>query len=140
MHHTTQSLDTEKKMAAAESAGGFAVLKAFGVKTICGMIGAGMLYVVLPPIDKTGRFDRKEFVCRLAIAGLFSNFFGDMAIEALSGIHHLQGWIDFHAHASAVYLMTGAPGWWISRAVALWFQRRNGKDIAELVKDVKESV
>lgn len=140
MQHTTPTINTEKKMAAAESAGSFALLKALGFKTTCGMVGAAMLFVVLPPLDKNGRFDRKEFVGRLAVAGLFSTFFGDMVIEALSGITHLQGWIDFHAHASAIYLMTGAPGWWISRAVALWFQRRNGKDIAELAKDVKDSV
>ena len=41
-------------------------------------------------------------------------------------------------NASAIDLIVGAPGWWVSRAVALWFQRRSDKDIAELVKDAKE--
>ena len=41
-------------------------------------------------------------------------------------------------NASAIDLIVGAPGWWVSRAVALWFQRRSDKDITELVKDAKE--
>jgi hypothetical protein len=117
-------------------AAGVAFFKAYGLKVGLGMIGAALLYLVLPPITKDGTFDRKEFVMRLACAGLFSTMFGDWAVDVLGN------WPALHAggHRGAVYLLVGAPGWWISRAVALWFQGRRDKDIGEMVKDVKDTI
>lgn len=121
-------------------AGLFAMFKAYGFKVGIGMIGAALLYAVLPPVDKDGKFNTKEFVLRLATAGVFSCFFGDLAIEILqrvcSAFHGLDQikWSDFKG---AVYLMVGAPGWWITRAVALYFHKRKDKDIRELVDEVK---
>jgi hypothetical protein len=114
---------------------GIAFFKVYGVKVGLGMIGAALLYFVLPPVDKNGNFDRKEFVLRLATAGIFSSLFGDWAVAVL--MEYLPR-LHTDAHAGAVYLLVGAPGWWISRAVALWFQNRRGKDIAEMVHDAKD--
>lgn len=120
---------------AAESAGGVALLKLYGIKAALGMLGAAMLYIVLPPVKQDGSFDKREFVARLTCAGIFSCLFGDWAIQLLDAHLPVLRAIE---HNGPVYLIVGAPGWWISRAVALWFQRRREKDIGELVKDVRE--
>jgi hypothetical protein len=113
---------------------GFALLKAYGLKVVLGMVGAALLYLVLPPVKPDGSFDRREFVLRLAAAGVFSSVFGDWAVAML--MQYVPS-IQAEKHASPVYLMVGAPGWWVSRAVALWLQRRSGKDIGELVGEAK---
>jgi hypothetical protein len=116
---------------------GFAFFKLYGLKVGLGMIGAALLYVVLPPVKKDGTFDRHEFVLRLACAGVFSTVFGDLAVDTL--MHYLPG-IPFASHKGAIYLLIGAPGWWISRAAALWFQKRQDKDIGEIVREAKDIV
>lgn len=115
-------------------AAGIAFFKLYGLKVGLGMIGAALLYFVLPPVEKDGSFNRKEFVARLAVAGLFSSVFGDWAVHILMEFLPRLG---ANQHEGAVYLMVGAPGWWISRAIALWFQNRKGSDIGELVKEIK---
>ncbi len=101
-----------------------------------GMIGAAILYMILPPIDNKGRFNRKEFALRLIVAGLFSIFFGNML--ALT-VQHFAPWLEPMNNKSAIDLLAGAPGWWISRAVALWFHNRNNKDIGEIIREAKNS-
>jgi hypothetical protein len=48
-------------------------------------------------------------------------------------------WLEPLKNKSAVDLMAGAPGWWISRAAALWFHRRHDKDIEELINEIKKN-
>ncbi|RAN49237.1 hypothetical protein RB25_08245 [Herbaspirillum rubrisubalbicans] len=123
---------------AAESAGGIAaILKIYGIKAVLGMVGAALLYIVLPPRNLDGSFNEKEFVVRLACAGAFSIMFGDLAFAVL--LQHVPT-IAAVLGPKPVDLMVGAPAWWVTRAVALWFQRRQGKDIAELARDVKETL
>ncbi len=102
-----------------------------GSSAAFGMIGAAILYLVMPPVDNQGMFNRKEFVLRLIVAGLFSIFFGDMLASA---VNHFAPWLDVMDNKSAIDLVAGAPGWWVSRAAALWFHRRHDKDIAEIIK------
>ncbi|MDR9850197.1 hypothetical protein [Herbaspirillum huttiense] len=134
----TKSLTRGNHVMAAESAGGIAaILKIYGIKAVLGMVGAALLYIVLPPRNADGSFNEKEFVVRLACAGAFSIMFGDLAFSVL--LQHVPT-IAAVLGPKPVDLMVGAPAWWITRAVALWFQRRQGKDIAELARDVKETL
>lgn len=107
-----------------------------GASAAFGMLGSAILYLVMPPVDRSGKFNRKEFVIRLAVAGLFSVFFGDMLAAALQ---HFVPWLEPMNNKSAIDLLAGAPGWWVSRAAALWFHKRHDKDIGEIIKEAKES-
>lgn len=107
-----------------------------GSSALFGMIGSAILFFVMPPVDNKGKFNRKEFVIRLAVAGLFSIFFGDMLA---STIQHFAPWLEPMNNKSAIDLLAGAPGWWVSRAAALWFHRRHDKDIGELIKEAKST-
>lgn len=117
------------------SGGAAALFKVYGFKVGIGMIAGALMYAVCPPVDKTGKFNRKEFVTRLAVAGIFSTFFGDLGVETLQ--HYLPA-IQWAKHEGAVYLVVGAPGWWISRAAALYFHNRRDKDIGQIVQEVKQ--
>lgn len=122
----------------AESFGSFAALvKMYGFKAAIGMVGAAMLYIVLPPLNADGTFNKREFVARLACAGVFSCLLGSTVYQMLCSQLPTIGAM---VNASAIDLVVGAPAWWVSRAVALWFQRRADKDIAELARDAKESM
>ena len=104
-------------------------------KAAAGMLGAVVLYAVMPPINKDGTFNRREFVMRLAVAGVFSVFFGDWAVDVLNNTLPV---LSADKHRAAVYLVTGAPGWWISRWVALYLQNRRDKDPVEIIKEAKD--
>lgn len=99
-----------------------------------GMIGAAMLYAVMPPVNADGTFNRREFVVRLACAGVVSAVFGQWAVELL--ISHVPS-LQADKHPAAVYLLTGAPGWWATRAAALWLHRRRDKDAGEIVDELR---
>lgn len=116
------------------AAGLSVAVKSIGASALLGMIGSALLYVALPPLNKDGSFNKREFVLRLAFAGVFSVLFGDLGGAAL---HSIFSFIDVDKHKSAIDLMVGAPGWWVSRAVALWFHRNRRIDIGDLVKRVR---
>jgi hypothetical protein len=113
------------------SSGGAAFLaaKAIGGKALMGMLGAALLYAVMPPVNKDGTFNRAEFVIRLACAGTFSIVFGDWAVTML-----MEFLPRLHAdkHVGAVWLLAGAPGWWFSRAAALAMYRHRDKDLLQV--------
>ncbi|RJF99006.1 hypothetical protein [Noviherbaspirillum saxi] len=118
-------------------AAGLAFFKLYGLKAGLGMIGAALLYFVLPPVKPDGTFDQREFVVRLACAGIASMVFGDLAVDVL--VSYLPS-VPLAENRSAVYLLVGAPAWWVTRAAALWLHKRNGKDIAEAAEEVRKTV
>lgn len=118
------------------AAGIAAFFKLYGLKAGLGMIGAALLYFVLPPVNPDRTFNQREFVARLACAGIVSMVFGDLAVDIL--MSYLPS-IPFDKHRGAVYLTVGAPAWWITRAAALWMQKRNGKDLGEVVQEARET-
>lgn len=127
-------MDTKYMEPTSSAAASFAFFKTVGTSAALGMLGSAMLYMALPPLNKDGTFNKREFVMRLAFAGLFSVFFGDIAGDWL---HSMLSFVDTVKHKAAIDLMVGAPGWWVSRAVALWFHRNRRIDIGDLVKKVR---
>lgn len=118
-----------------EIEGGLALIKAYGGKALLGMIGAAMLYFALPPINSDGTFNKREFVWRLVVAGMFSCVFGDSAVDLLTAYFPL---VNISIHTGPIYLMVGAPGWWISRVVALYLYQRQDKDALAVIKEAKD--
>lgn len=112
----------------------YLAVKTLGGKAVMGMIGAAMLYAALPPLNKDGTFNRREFVLRLGCAGVISAVFGEWGVDML--MHHLPT-LQADKHTAAVYLLTGAPGWWFSRAAALWLHRRRNRDAGQIVDELR---
>lgn len=108
-------------------------IKAAGIKVMLGMAGAAILYMVAPPKRPDGSFNEREFAIRLAVAGFFSFVFGDWFIDVVNGIVPA---LMSTKHPHPFYVMAGAPGWWISRGVALFLYRRQDKDIKEVVDEI----
>jgi hypothetical protein len=109
--------------------------KTIGGKALMGMIGAVLLYMVMPPLNKDGTFNRTEFAVRLACAGVGSIVFGDWALQI---IMEFAPRLHAENHSKAVDLLTGAPFWWFSRAVALHIYRRRDKDAGEIIEELKQ--
>lgn len=135
-------------MSAEVSAAGAIAFKAAGIKGALGGLGAVLLYLALPPgrpvkdgdtLDpaKHSKEVAREFVLRLAFAVIFSMLLGDWLVDVVEGV---APWLMAVKHPHPFYLAAGAPGWWVSRAVALWFYKRQDKDIAQLAEDVKNEV
>lgn len=124
---------------AAETTGAAAAVEAVGAtvaaKVALGMAGAAILYMVAPPERPDGTFSKREFAARLAVAGFVSLVFGDWVVAVVDG---LVPALKAASHPAPFWLMAGAPGWWISRAVALLLYRRRDKDIAEIVQEFKK--
>lgn len=120
-------------------------VKAMGVKGGLGALGAVLLYLALPPgrpvkdgaeLDpvKHTKEAAREFVLRFAFAIVCSILLGDWLVDVIQGI---APWLLAAKHPHPFYVAAGAPGWWVTRAVALWFYKRQDKDIAELAHDAK---
>ncbi len=111
-----------------------AAAKTITAQAALGMAGAAILYLVMPPERPDGTFSRREFAARLAVAGFFSNVFGGWLVAVVDGIVPLA---QASAHPAPFYMLVGAPGWWISRAAALWIYNRRSKDLAALINEVR---
>jgi len=118
-------------------AGGIALLKMYGFKAICGAVGVSMLYLALPPLNKDGSFNRKEFMFRMAAAIVFSTWLGDWFVSVVDGVLPM---VKAHEFPGVFYAAIGAPAWFITRGIAVWMHNREGKDIGEVIKDVKDTV
>ena len=118
------------------AAGASAAIKAIGLKASLGMAGAAVLYLLMPPERPDGTFSRNEFAGRLTVAGLCSILLGDWAVDVVNG---LAPWLFAAKHPAPFWLACGAPGWWVSRAIALWIYRRRGEDIGQMIKDARGS-
>ena len=66
-----------------------------------------------------------------------STLCGEWFVSVVDG---LVPWMKAHDFPGVFYAAVGAPAWWLSRAVAVWMHNRDGKDIGEVVKDVKDIV
>ena len=122
---------------ALETSGAFGVAaaKMIGLKALLSMIGAAILYMVMPPERLDGSFSRSEFAARLGVAVFFSILLGDWVVSVVEG---LAPWLKAAQHPEPFWVASGAPGWWVSRAAALWLYNRRSKDIGELVNDARQ--
>lgn len=115
---------------AVEAVGGATLSAKIGL----GMAGAAILYLLMPPERPDGTFNRKEFAGRLMVAGFFSALLGGWLVSVVAGV---APWLQAEAHPAPFWMAAGAPGWWISRWVAVAIYRRRGKDLLEVVSEIK---
>lgn len=114
----------------SSSAGAFAVYKLavmFGIPA-----GLAALFVMLWVQPKSPR----EWALAL-ISTVMASVCGGAAV-----IQHydLHAWADNYTGAMGVVgivFACGLPGWVIVRAAFAWIEKRKGKDLAELIADVK---
>jgi hypothetical protein len=148
--HSMDSTTRNLNMAAETGAG-----IAFGLKS--GLLSGAFLLIVsvvsvvvgltiVPPVP--GR-EHQDIARRLA-AGLLCSFtLGPYLAFKFTELQpgFLQFWLRMLGEGNALlaYLMAAAPflaltalpGFWIVAALMRWFQKREGKDIGELVRDAK---
>lgn len=111
---------------------------ALGIKASMGIVGAALLYMLLPPGrpgDKptTRREMARELGIRFAFAGITSAAGGDWLIDVIHS--HLPSLLA-DRHPTPFLMASGAVGWYIGRAVALWLYKHQDKDIAEIRREL----
>lgn len=121
--------------------------KAVTFKGIAGLIGAGMLYMLMPPgppvqagtivLDaKAYRWaQRKELAIRFAFAFASSELAGEWFVDL---VHANAEWLQAAKHPSVFIGVMGAGGWYFGRWVALWLHKRGNTGLDEIVKEVKD--
>jgi hypothetical protein len=122
----------------SSAASGIAAAQAMGMKAGAGIVGAALLYMVLPPgrpQDKpTSRAELgREIAVRVAFAGITSAAFGDWLIDLVNA---MAPWLLAAKHPTPFLIAAGAVGWYIGRAVALWLYRRQDKDAGEVLDEL----
>lgn len=137
-----------KETMSIETTAGAAVIKIFGVPVLAGAAATGLAFLFMWP--KTLKEAAVRFVCTLvasAIAGPFlviavhswwpSLFSSAAQVASIYGMPAEMGVLFV---AVPFLVIAGLPAWWILGGLVLWFDRRRGKDLAELAHDAAEIV
>ena len=135
-------------MSLETTAAGGALIKIFGVPVLAGAAAAALGFLIMWPRTLREAFIR--LVCTImasAIAGpllviavhswwpsLFASA-GDVA--ALTGTGREMGFLFV---AAPFLVIAGLPAWWIVGGIVRWFEKRQGKDIAEMAQDAAAAV
>lgn len=117
----------------SSAAGGYAAYKlavAFGLPA-----GLAAIMVMLWVQPRTKREWAMALICTVT-----SSVCGGAAVVQKFGLHAWSDtYIGLMAQAGIIFAC-GLPGWVIVRAAFAWAERRKGKDLAELIIDVGQSV
>lgn len=128
------------------SAAWSALTKVVTFKGLAGMLGAGMLYMLMPPgppvmagtvisDPKAYRWaTRKELCIRFAFAFMSSEWAGDWFVDVVA---NNAAWLQAAKHPNVFIGMMGAGGWYAGRWVALWLHQRQNTGLDQVIKDVK---
>lgn len=120
--------------------------KTITIKGLAGLIGAAMLYMLMPPgppvvagsivMDpKAYRWaTRKELGIRFAFAFLSSELAGEWFVDFVQAN---AAWLQAQNHPTVFIGLMGAGGWYLGRWVALWLHKRQNTGLDEVIKEVK---
>ncbi len=129
-------------------AGGAALAKLIGWPVIIGAVTAALGMLLLWPRTLGEAFARIVVtILSSAILGPLLVFWlhgwkpglftSAKEISAQAGLDPLAGLLLVSA---PLLVIAGLPAWWVLGAIVRWFDNRRGKDIGELVHDVKETI
>lgn len=122
------------------------ITKTFSLKGLAGLIGAAMLYMLMPPgppvvagsvISDPHAYrwaTRKELGIRFAFAFATSELAGEWFVDFVQAN---AAWLQAGKHPMVFIGVMGAGGWYFGRWVALWLHQRQNTGLDDVVKDVK---
>lgn len=120
--------------------------KLAGLKGMAGLIGAALLYMLMPPgppvqagtvISDPKAYKwatRKELGVRFSFAFLTSELLGEWFVDFVSAN---AAWLQADKHPIVFVGAMGAFGWYVGRWVALYLHKRQNTGLDDVVKDVK---
>jgi hypothetical protein len=134
-------------MSASAAAGG-ALIKIFGVPVLAGSLAAALGFIFLWPKTKGEAFAR--FFSSIAL----STTAGPLLVVAVRSykpdlfdsarfvaeLYGAEPAIGFLFIAGPIMVAAGLPAWWIIGGVLRWFDKRNQKDIGEMLDDATQSI
>ncbi len=117
----------ENMSGGSETVGSVILVKLF--PALSGMAGAVVSFLFIKP--KT----TKEFGVRLICAGIGSHFFGDPMLRIV--VQLFGHYVEKEEIRASVYLGTGGVFFFLLGAVFLFIDKRQDKDIKEIIQDTK---
>jgi hypothetical protein len=117
----------------SSAVGGYAAYKIVLALGLPAGLAAVVVMLYIQPKSK------REWAMAL-ISTVVSSICGGAAVVQHYG---LQAWGDSYLGLTAIagiIFACGLPGWVVIRAAFAWAEKRKGKDIAELIREVKETV
>ncbi len=117
----------------SSAAGGFAVYKIALALGLPAGLAAVVVMLYIQPKSK------REWAMAL-ISTVVSSICGGAGVVQHYG---LQAWGDSYMGLTAIagiIFACGLPGWVVIRAAFAWAEKRKGKDLAELISEVKENL
>lgn len=133
---------------ASSAAGGLAAWKIGAGILGIGVVASGLGFMVLLP--RTPR----EAAMRALATMIGSALFGPFLVFAVysqwpslfaAGVTFaeragLEPWFGLFVAGAPLLALAGLPFWWVLGAAVLWFDKRKGKDLGELVVDARAVV
>jgi hypothetical protein len=137
-----------KETMSIETAAGGTLIKIFGIPVLAGAAATGLAFLFMWP--KTIKEAAVRFACTLAVSALAGPFLV-IALHSwwpslfssareLAHIYGLPAELGVLYVAAPFLVLAGLPAWWILGGLVLWFDRRRGKDLAEIAHDAAEAV
>ena len=137
-----------KESMSIEATAGGTLIKIFGVPVLAGAAASGLAFLFMWP--KSLKEAAIRFACTLlasALGGPFlviaahswwpSLFSSAGQVAVMYGLPVQMGVLFV---AAPFLVLAGLPAWWIIGGLVLWFERRRGKDLAEMAHDAAAAV
>lgn len=121
------------------AASGIAAAQAIGSNALAGILGAALLWMVMPPgrpgdAHTTRKELGREVGVRIVFAGISAAMCGDWVVDM---VQSLAPFLLAAKHPTPFLIASGALGWYAGRAVALWIYRRQDRDAGQLIDEIK---
>jgi hypothetical protein len=134
-------------MSASAAAGG-ALIKIFGIPVLAGSLAAALGFIFLWPKTKGEAFARfASSIVSSATAGpllvvWLRSYKPDLFDSAkfVAELYGAEPTVGFLFIAAPMMVAAGLPAWWVIGGCVRWFDKRNQKDIGEMLDDASKSI
>jgi hypothetical protein len=99
------------------------------IRAFCGMAGAAILIMALPPRGKNNKLDITQLLHRLFAGALLPVFMGPWMLAILST---QVAYLMLHEYPELIFFTLGSLSYFMFRSVALWLDKNKDKSIEEI--------
>jgi len=99
------------------------------IRAACGMTGAGILIIALPPRGQDNRLDISQLLHRIFAGALLPVFMGPWALAVLS---KELPYLLLHEYPELIFFTLGSVSYFLFRSIAIWLNRNKDKSIDDI--------
>lgn len=100
-----------------------------GIRAVCGMLGASVLIMALPPRSDRGHLDFSLLLQRVLAGAYLPVFVGPWGLAVLkSRMENLM----LHEYPELIFFLLGMISYFLFRWVAIWLDKNKDKSITDM--------